>query len=271
MTTHQVNAVRYDAGSATHVSEQLAVEDVLQININGEPFSVTMRTPGDDEALVRGLLYTEDVVPAHGTEYRYDETVDPRTGRVLRADISIDPQALNADVAKGRSLMATASCGICGRKEMRDLGLGGEPLRPSAMLDVRWLPEWQAKMQAAQATFTRSGGSHAAAFFSLDGQCLAVNEDIGRHNAVDKVVGAVIMQRALDVAECLLVSGRVSYEIVLKAYKAGAPFIVAVSAPSSLSARASDELGITLIGFCRETRATVYSHAECVGPEEVSP
>jgi len=271
MTIQQVNAVRYEGGSARQVSEQLAVEDVLQININGDPFSVTMRTPGDDEALVRGLLYTEDVVPAHGTEYRYDEIVDPRSGRVLRADVSIDTAALNADMAKGRSLMATASCGICGRTEMQDLGLGGAPLRPSRVLDVRWLPEWQAKMQSAQATFTRSGGSHAAALFSLDGQCRAVNEDIGRHNAVDKVVGAVIMQRALDVAECLLVSGRVSYEIVLKAYKAGAAFIVAVSAPSSLSVRAADELGITLIGFCRETRATVYSHAEQVEPEEILP
>jgi FdhD protein len=258
----EIDAVRFDDGKPSNVSEVLAPEDVLQININGNPFSVTMRSPGNDEELVRGLLYTEHVLEEGG--YEYAETRDARSGRVLAVEVTVDPALLSGDVVLSRSLLSTSSCGLCGRKEMEEMGMGGEPLSPLNPLSARSIPGMQEIMRARQELFAQSGGSHAAALFTLDAESLAVYEDIGRHNAVDKAVGSLLLQGKLDSAECLLVSGRVSYEIVMKAYAARTPFIVAVSAPSSLAAKTCDQLGISLLGFCRETRATVYSHPENV-------
>lgn len=260
MSGDEVNAVRFDEGSPSDVSEALAPEDVLQININGGPFTVTMRSPGNDAELVRGLLYTEHVLE-EGV-YDYAETRDERSGRVLAVEVTADPALLSHDVVLSRTLLSTSSCGLCGRKEMEEMGMGGEPLSPTKSLDISHVPLMQEAMRTRQELFACSGGSHAAGLFTVEGELLAVYEDIGRHNAVDKAVGALLLKGNLDSAEILLVSGRVSYEIVMKAHAARTPFIAAVSAPSSLAAKTCDQLGICLLGFCRETRATVYSHAE---------
>lgn len=262
MAADPIRAVRFENGEASEISEVLAPEDVLQININGAPFTVTMRSPGHDRELVRGLLFTEHVLKDGG--YEYTETRDERSGRVLAVDMTVDPGLLSDEVVLSRSLLSTSSCGLCGKKEMEEMGLGGEPLTPSKPLAAELVPRMQAEMHARQDLFALSGGSHAAGLFDVDGTVLTVHEDIGRHNAVDKAVGALLLEGKLGRAEALVVSGRVSYEIVMKAYAAGTPFIAAVSAPSSLAAKTCDQLGITLLGFCRDSRATVYSHPESI-------
>lgn len=265
MATRSVQAKRYDGGVGRDVDDELTVEDVLQVNINGEPFTVTMRTPGHDAELVRGLLFTEHVFDGEAADYSYSEVKDEAADRVLYVNVEIDSGQLTQDVILSRSLLSTSSCGLCGKKEMEEMGMRGEPLAPTQPMDVMRVAGMQAAMREQQATFSRSGGSHAAAAFTVEGIMLDVFEDIGRHNAVDKVVGALLISNRLDDAECLLVSGRVSYEIVMKTYAARIPFIVAVSAPSSLAVKVADQLGISLLGFCRDDRATVYSRLDNVG------
>jgi FdhD protein len=192
------------------------------------------------------------------------EKCDAKSGRVLAMDVDIPPAFLERDIAGSRSLASTSSCGLCGTREMAGLGVAGAPLVPGGVFDVARIPAMQERMRARQSTFEQSGGSHAAGAFTLGGDELAVYEDVGRHNAVDKVVGALLLHGSLGRAQCLLLSGRISYEIVLKAYKARIPFVAAVSAPSSLAVRAAQQLGLCIMGFCRETRATVYTHPEHV-------
>jgi FdhD protein len=264
MKLRPLQAVRHESGSASTVTEYVTEEDVLQINVNGEPFTVTMRTPGDDRELVRGLLFTESVCTAPAAPVVLREKRDGKSGRVLAMEVDIPPSFVERDIAGVRSLASTSSCGLCGAREMPGLGQAGAPLTPGGVFDVALIPGMQECMRARQSTFRQSGGSHAAGAFTLSGGELAVYEDVGRHNAVDKVVGALLADGKLGVAQCLLLSGRISYEIVLKAYKAGMPFVAAVSAPSSLAVRAAEQLGMCILGFCREMRATVYTHPEYI-------
>ena len=264
MKLRPVQAMRYDSGSACSVTEHVTEEDVLQINVNGEPFTVTLRTPGDDLELGRGLLFTESVCTSPAAPIVMHEKCDGKSGRVLAMDVDIPAAFLSRDISGARSLASTSSCGLCGAREMHGMGIAGAPLTPGGVFDPAGIPAMQERMRARQTTFRESGGSHAAAAFTLGGDELAVFEDVGRHNAVDKVVGALLDRNAIALAQCLLLSGRISYEIVIKAYKEGMPFVAAVSAPSSLAVRAAQQLGVCLLGFCRETRATVYTHPEYI-------
>jgi FdhD protein len=171
-----------------------------------------------------------------------------------------------------RRLASNASCGVCGKISADDLQLPGsrEPGTsgceadpadyPEYRLDPALLPALEGRMRSAQALFTRTGGCHAAALFDRQGRLLVLKEDVGRHNAVDKAVGSLLEQGRLGLAAILFISGRVSFEIVTKASRAGIPFLVAVSAPSTLAVRMCREAGITLIAFCRGDKATVYTH-----------
>lgn len=260
MATRDYKGRKFEKEATNITSDSLAIEEPLQININGKPFTVTMRTPGNDANLVRGLLHSEGVlrdvnfhpekVPIQGTH----------NDNVIRIDLSIPEEKLKHGYANSRSLLSVSSCGICGRTELEDLSSIGMMIDDDAKMEVSMLQAMFQKMQDCQATFLKSGGTHAAAAFTNQGELLCSMEDIGRHNAVDKVIGDLILSEKLYQASCITISGRASYEIVIKCFKAAIPFLAAISAPSSLAVDYAKELGITLFSFCRDSRTTCYSH-----------
>lgn len=259
MATRTYQAKRFNQDKSDPVRDNLTVEEALQIAVNGTPFTVSMRTPGNDTELITGLLHSEGVIRDHrvGLGISFKEN----TGSALRqADVRIPEDGLGDGYFNSRSLLSVSSCGICGRTELTDLKNSGKPLDVMLELDLPALGGLFEKMNHRQFDFNRSGGTHAAAAFSANGSLICVQEDIGRHNAVDKVIGWLIINDRMGDAKVLTVSGRVSYEIVVKCFKGRIPCLAAVSAPSSLAVDFAKELGITLFGFCRENRATCYSH-----------
>lgn len=247
----------YHPNQSRRVQDALTVEAALQIVVNQVPFTVTMRTPGADDALVRGLLYAEDVYrqPAPLTiHYQTKNTI------TTIAHLSIPQAALGAGLHSSRRLLSVSSCGICGKTELDETATFQHALQKELELSIEVLVEAFAQMKTQQPTFLQSGGSHAAAALDIEGRLLTLQEDVGRHNAVDKVVGALLKAQNLAESVALLVSGRLSYEIVAKAYSAGIPILAAVSAPSSLAVEYAKQFGITLLGFCRGNKLTCYAH-----------
>jgi len=244
--------------------ETLAVEAALQVRVNGTAFTTTMRTPGSDAALARGLLFTEGILTDATTSAVYQTMADPETGHAAVIDVLVPESAIERSVDGRRTMLSSSSCGVCGTREPADLEVYGPPLRmpAPARLRVADIAAMRRAMQARQELFRATGGTHAAAVFDDRGALLEAHEDVGRHNAVDKCVGALLNVQRLDKGIALFVSGRVSYEIVYKAYRASLPVICAVSAATSLATESAERLGITLVGFCRDDRATVYAHAE---------
>jgi FdhD protein len=256
----QFDGVRYDGGDAEGVRDWLSVEEPLQININGKPFTITMRTPGDDPFLVKGLLFTEGVVMPDGLGYEFESHEDPKNPGNTIAAIQVPPMFVCDQLLEKRSLLSNASCGICGKRELDDIRLDGEALQPERTLDTSLLPDMADRMRADQSSFNQTGGCHAAAIFTNEGDLLALFEDVGRHNAVDKSIGYLLEKKQIAVADLLFVSGRISFEIVSKAFRAGIPYLAAVSAPSSLAVQMAEQCGMSVLGFCRGKRATVYSN-----------
>ena len=251
--------IRYSQGEYQEVCDGLTVEEPLQININGKAFTVTMRTPGADDALVKGLLFTEGVVDfsKHPFKAQIDFHQSPRFPKAYNLDI---PEIyLCPDFSFDRSLLSSSSCGLCGKSELKEFDQNMEKISNTQALKAELLNTFPSLMKARQKVFSHSGGSHSASLFSYDGDFLVSHEDIGRHNAVDKVIGEMITADYRSKVAYMMVSGRISFEIVNKAYMAGIPCITAVSAPSSLAVRYGEMSGVSIVGFCRETRATVYS------------
>jgi FdhD protein len=244
-------------GEAIHVDDNLTVEQALQININNKPFSITMRTPGNDKELIRGLLYSEDIY--RNTENLVIELNENKEKSITEASLTIREELLKSGYSNSRSFLSASSCGICGKTELDELDTTCK-IDEKNQIDLATLLGMFEKMKAAQPTFKKSGGSHAAAAFTNNGQLLSIREDIGRHNAVDKVIGHLANENSLTKAKCLTVSGRISYEIIAKAFAAKIPVLAAVSAPSTLAVDFAKELGITLLAFCRENKATCYSN-----------
>ncbi|WMX16481.1 MULTISPECIES: formate dehydrogenase accessory sulfurtransferase FdhD [unclassified Aureispira] len=258
MATSEYQGQKYLKKQQKLVQDVLTVEEALQITINNFPFTVTMRTPGNDRALVRGLLFSEDI-------YRGDNaalTIDYRQKNAITriANVSLDKSLLGAGIKSTRNLLSVSSCGICGRQDLDEQSTFKDCLTKKVTIDIEKLYQSFELMRTQQDNFLRSGGSHAAAAFSKNGEMLSLMEDIGRHNAVDKVIGDLIWKEALGKASYLLVSGRISYEIVSKAFCAQIPILAAVSAPSSLAVEYAKQFGLTLLGFCREERATCYAN-----------
>jgi FdhD protein len=259
MANRIYQARKYNKGIPVATDEPLTVEEALQIDINGTPFTVSMRTPGHDVELVTGMLYCEGVL--EDKTFMPDiELEEAKDGIVQKATVSVPPDKLGDGYASSRSLLSVSSCGICGKTELSDLQVGGDPLGSDRRVDIHVLSSLFDKMNQYQFDFNSSGATHAAAAFTAKGELLCVKEDIGRHNAVDKVIGWLLLNDRLGEAQILTVSGRVSYEIVVKCFKGKMPVLAAVSAPSSLAVDFAKELGITLFGFCRDQRATCYAH-----------
>ncbi|MBT8271221.1 MAG: formate dehydrogenase accessory sulfurtransferase FdhD [Flavobacteriaceae bacterium] len=260
MATRNYEGIKYDTSGSDKIIDALTVEEALQINVNERPFTVSMRTPGHDRNLVRGLLHSEGVI--NDPAFIPDNILKKENehGVVTIVDVSIPEEKIGEGYSNSRSLLSVSSCGICGKTELSDLKFIGKTIEQQEKLDINAVHSLFQKMNAGQFNFIESGGAHAAAAFTIDGELISLMEDIGRHNAVDKVVGDLIIRQELDTARILTVSGRISYEIVIKCFKARIPFLAAVSAPSSLAVDFAKELGVTLFAFCRDERATCYSH-----------
>ncbi|MFV0494662.1 formate dehydrogenase accessory sulfurtransferase FdhD [Mycobacterium sp.] len=261
-------ATHVAAGLASTRHEILAGEEPLEIRVNGSAVTVTMRTPGSDFELAQGFLLTEGVIGRREDvqTIRYcdgrDAAGEP-TYNVLDATLAPGVAPPRLDVT--RNFYTTSSCGVCGKASLEALRLisrftpGDEPARVAADT-LTGMPD---RLRHAQKVFASTGGLHAAGLFGFDGTMLAAREDIGRHNAVDKVVGwALECERIPLDASVLLVSGRVSFELAQKALMAGIPVIAAVSAPSSLAVELAEQSGITLVAFLREDSMNVYTRAD---------
>ncbi len=255
-------------GVAASRSDTVAAEEPLEIRVAGRPLTVTMRTPGDDFDLARGFLVSEGVVSADSDiaaiRYCAGATADGvNTYNVL--DVLLDDGVVAPDPSLERNFYTTSSCGLCGKASLEAVRtiskwhVDRDPLRLN-VATIATLPE---KLRAAQRVFDRTGGLHAAALFDADGQLLCVREDVGRHNAVDKVIGWALDAGHLPLSgTTLMVSGRASFELVQKAVMAGLPALAAVSAPSSLAVDLAREMGLTLIGFLRGSSMNIYSGVE---------
>jgi FdhD protein len=267
VATARVTAVR--AGIATERDDRLVGEAPLEIRAAGPgqdpvPIAVTMRTPGGEAELAAGFLRTEGLVD--GPEIVGFEVAEPTAAAqpddtvLVRLDRPFD-RSLVAE----RHFVATASCGICGKASIDEVAVRCDPIPPGPVIGASTLVALPDRMRAAQAVFERTGGLHAAALFTPDGELVALREDVGRHNALDKLVGARLLAGALPLHDrIVLVSGRVSFEIVQKAAVAGAPILAAVSAPSDLAIEAAERLGVTVVGFLRGDGFNVYNRPERV-------
>jgi FdhD protein len=247
----------------TYRPDVLAIEEPLEIRVGGSPLAVTMRTPGDDIDLAAGFLFTEGVVGARAdlAEIRKcDDNV---------ADVRLGPGAsLEADQLR-RNFLTTSACGLCGKESIDAVRTRAlfDVTRDHVSVDPGALARLPDRLRGAQRVFERTGGLHAAAVFGADGTMLALREDVGRHNAVDKVVGWALREARLPLRGCvLLVSGRASFELAQKALMAGIPVLAAVSAPSSLAVELADEAGMTLVGFLRGGSMNAYTGAQRLTP-----
>ena len=262
MATKKYTGYKFFGNESNLTLDDLTLEEALHVSINGVPFTITMRTPGQDHCLVRGLLHAESILD--DILYSPDMILrkENNDGIVTMVDLKIPEDKINAASLGNRNLISASSCGICGKTEIMELGRPVIPLNKMASLKVHLVEGLFSSMHDRQDDFRNSGGTHAAAAFNDQGTLLCTMEDIGRHNAVDKVIGSLILKGVLEKAACLTVSGRISFEIVSKCYRAGIPILAAVSAPSTLAVDYAEDMGITLLAFCRDARATCYSHPD---------
>ncbi len=254
-----IDVERHEGGAARRALDEVAAEEPLEIRIEGVPIAVVMRTPGDDADLVRGFLLTEGILLRPDEVAAVELDGEGRADARLAPGVAIDPEQFR------RSMFTSSSCGVCGKASIEAVMLhapAAEPLEVSSAVIARLTDA----LRRRQPTFDATGGLHAAGVFGLDGAALAVREDVGRHNATDKAIGAF----ALDVTReggarppaLLVVSGRQSFEIVQKAAMVRLTGVVGVSAPSSLAVDLARELGLLLVGFAREGDYNVYAGAD---------
>lgn len=268
--TARQKVLRIRDGVIDERPDTLAVEEPLEIRLDGSPLTVTMRTPGHDFDMAAGFLVSEGVITATedvlGTRYCAGTDEDGRnTFNVV--DVSLAAHVPPPDNSLERNFYTTSSCGLCGKASLDAVRtrarwlVDDDPLR----VDTSLLSSLPDRLRESQRVFDRTGGLHAAGLFDASGRALVVREDVGRHNAVDKVLGWAQRTGALPLRGTVLaLSGRASFELVQKAWMAGIPVVTAVSAPSSLAAELAQEAGITLVGFLRGASMNVYSVTERV-------
>ena len=251
---------RYVSGAAPmQTSDQLSIEEPLEIRIRNRAVSVTMRTPGHDDELAAGFLLSEGIVQRGEQIFRIDPCALDRAGNVLNvilaAGAEVDFQRLT------RHVFASSSCGVCGKASIDAIAQQFDPIETDLVVDAATILGLPDKLRGGQQTFDRTGGLHAAGIFSAEGEPLVIREDVGRHNAVDKVLGYGLLHGMLPFdRHVLMVSGRASFEIMQKALAGRVPIVAAVSAPSSLAVELAKDNGQTLIGFVRGQRMNIYSN-----------
>ena len=258
-----IDVQRVQDGRRSTVEDRAAAESPLEIRLNGRAFAMTMRTPGDDGDLVAGFLLSEQVITSSTdivtiTQADDESAIDVTLGERVS-------ERLDDRLAQRRQVTTTSACGICGRQSADAVRTDAAPLTaewtmPAAL--VAGLPDL---LRDRQTVFDRTGGLHAAGLFTTDGTLVEMAEDVGRHNAVDKVVGRLLRRGALPLStHVLCVSGRASFELVQKAVLGGIPMLVAVSAPSTMAIDLARDYGVTLAGFVRGTSFNLYAHAHRV-------
>ena len=248
--TSRVHVTRLPAREVE--SDRLAVEEPLEIRVNGGAVAVTMRTPGQDEELALGFCLTEGLRP-----------VAARVPDDLAAN-TVEVDAPHVDLERiRRSFYTSSSCGVCGKGALEAVAVDAPRVDSRLAVPFAVMAGLPDRLREAQATFALTGSLHATGIFAADGELLCLREDVGRHNAMDKVVGWAFREGLLPLSRSVLcVSGRLSFELVQKAAVAGCPILVAVGGPSSLAVELADDRGITLCGFVRDGRGTVYTHPD---------
>jgi FdhD protein len=262
-------ALKWRDGVATRERDHLAIEEPLEIRLAGRRFTLTMRTPGHDEELVAGFLLAEGFIASH------QELGEIRRVRGAKGapepnaiDIVLNVPAAGMRERLKRNFIVTSSCGVCGKTSIEALERRIAPLADGPRITARSLFRLPAMMREAQRVFSATGGLHAAALFGMDAtgedaRLIVLREDVGRHNAVDKAIGHALRHDLVPLAGAIMmVSGRLSFEIVQKAAAAGVPILCAVSAPSSLAVELAEEVGMTLVGFLREPNFNIYTRHE---------
>jgi FdhD protein len=240
-----VSIERLDAEVRVAARDRVVVEAPLQLRARGTPVATIMRTPGHDLELVRGLLHAEAVI----------------AGPLVQCDEDAVEIDVAASAFAGRGLLSSAACGVCGRVAIADLEARARAVDADTAVDARVIAALPDRLRAAQAVFADTGGLHAAGLFSTTGALVAAREDVGRHNAVDKLVGWALATRLDPAAHVLMLSGRLGYELIQKAIMLGVPIVAAVSAPSSLAIELAERFNVGLVGFVRGRRANLYAHA----------
>jgi FdhD protein len=273
--TERVRVRAREGDTEVEREDVLAVEEPLEIRIRsaqGGPvssFVTTMRTPGNDEELCAGLLFAEGVVESPADLIALERPADPRIDPELKANVlicTLRPDAFERAAGLRRGTVMGSACGVCGKTSIENvIPSDRPPLESPLRVTPELLYELPARLRERQSIFSQTGGLHAAGLFSQDGTLEEVREDIGRHNATDKVVGTFLMRGQLPLSNrILVVSGRAGFEIVQKAFAAGIPIVASVSAPSSLAVALAETGGVTLIGFLRGRRFNVYANPQRV-------
>jgi FdhD protein len=269
-----VQVARWRSGDWRDDRDQVAAEEPLQLSLDGKPLSIVMRTPGNDLELALGLLLAERVIRSLDDVARVRisaEAAEDEPGVAVANDLVESNQV---DVYLGssggrrpeRSFLSNSACGVCGATTVESLALDFPPVLPGPVIGAAILPGLSDRLREQQRIFESTGGLHAAGLFDIDGKLELLREDIGRHNAVDKIVGRALLNRRLPLARAVLaVSGRAGYEVVQKAVAAGIPILAAVGAPSSLAVATAERFGMTLVGFLRDDRFNVYTAPERIG------
>jgi len=234
---------RIDGTRRESTRDRVVAEAPLQLRARSVPVATIMRTPGHDIELVRGLLHAEGI-----------------TGSIAQVDVDAIEIDLEATVFVGRGLLASAACGVCGRVAIAYLELRAREVTADAIIDATTIASFPDALRAAQSVFAATGGLHAAGLFTIAGALVASREDVGRHNAVDKLVGWALDAKLDPARHALFLSGRLGYELVQKAIAFGVPIVAAVSAPSSLAVELAERFNVALVGFVRGERANIYAH-----------
>ncbi|CAN5692718.1 formate dehydrogenase accessory sulfurtransferase FdhD [soil metagenome] len=255
------SVIRWEDGTSKAIVDELAEEEPLEIRVRGRAISITMRTPGHDDELAAGFFLSEGIIHQRGDVLRIEPCAKNELGNTI--DVLLAPE-IAVDFGKlTRHVFASSSCGICGKATIDSVMQDIDRVNGNLVVDADLIARFPAIMHAAQENFHRTGGLHAAALFDSAGKMLVLREDVGRHNAVDKVMGHALLHdwAPLD-QRILLVSGRSSFEIMQKSLAARIPIVAAVSAPSSLAVQFAEQSGQTLIGFLREGRMNIYTNGD---------
>ena len=265
-----VNVTHWQEQARQQRAEALTVEEPLEVRLAHRSLAVIMRTPGHDRELAMGFLFSEGVIAGAADVLRIEEESDtdglplPNVVNVVLREQPALEDAPPQTTAFERHFAVSSSCGLCGKNSISDLLISVPPLDDDTIrIDAAVLYELPARLRQAQSVFAHTGGLHAAALFTLDGGLLLMREDVGRHNAVDKLSGHGLLQDAFPYTRhILMVSGRTSFEIIQKALLARIPCVAAISAPSSMAVELAERGGLTLVGFLRGPSMNVYTHPE---------
>jgi len=259
--SRRVPVLKIDERQPEQVEDDVVIEEPLEIRVNGDSLSVTMRTPGDDFDLAVGLLRTEGIIRTReeiGTIAYCPDEDQPELKNIVNV-VLVDARR---KIESTRRLWSNSSCGLCGKATLEAIHQLCEPIASSIIVSSDLLFSLPLRLRQAQANFERTGGIHAVGLFDPQGSLLVLREDIGRHNAVDKVLGAALLGGLSLSATIMMVSGRLGFEIAQKGLVAGVPVVASISAASSLAIELATEFGMTTIGFLRGRSMNVYSHPE---------